>query len=84
MTLSDGTTLKYVVVLKDNITKPRTVCVKSANDIEGHVSIVGSDATTITNTNEVTIKATPNAGYDFANWTDETDNIVSTDNPCAL
>ena len=81
VTLSDGTTLKYVVVLKDNITKPRTVCVKSANDIEGHVSIVGSDATTITNTNEVTIKATPNAGYDFANWTDETDNIVSTDNP---
>ena len=30
---------------------------------------------------DVTIAATVEDGYLFANWTDATDNVVSTDNP---
>lgn len=81
LTLSDGTILKFSVILKDNITVPRSVNVKSANDAQGTVSIEGSSSTSVTNTNEVIIKASPKSGYDFNNWTDENNNIISTDNP---
>lgn len=81
ITLSDGTIMKYAVILKDNITTERTVSVKSANSAQGSVVIIGSNATSVTNKTEVTIKATPHTGYDFNNWTDANGNIVSTDNP---
>ena len=81
LTLSDGSTLKFSVVLKDEITTPRTVSVKTANEAEGSVAIEGSNALSVTNTNKVTVKATPAAGYDFTKWTDAKGDVVSTDNP---
>ncbi len=80
VTLSDGTVLKYKLTIKDNITTPRTVEAKTSDAAQGSVSIVGSTATSVTGTDEVTIKAVPASGYDFLNWTDASGNVVSTEN----
>lgn len=81
LTLSDGTVLKFSIVLRDNITEARTISVKTADEQQGSVSIEGSDARSVTNKSEVTVKAAPVAGYDFANWTNALGSVVSTDNP---
>ena len=81
LTLSDGSTLKFSIALKDEITTPRTISVKSADETQGTVSIEGSDALSVTNTDEVTVKATPASGYDFTNWTNAQGNVVSSANP---
>lgn len=81
LTLSDGTTVKFSVIQKDEITTPRTVSVKSADETQGTVSISGTSEKSVTNTEEVTLVASPLAGHDFQNWTDANDNIVSTENP---
>ena len=77
--LSDGTVLSFNVVLKDNITTARTVSVATADAGQGSVAIQGSTETSVTNTDYVTIVATPASGYDFVKWTDAHDNQVSTD-----
>lgn len=81
LTLSDGTVLNFKITLKDDIQSARTVSVKTANAEQGGASIEGTDQSSVTNTDEVTIKATPAGGYDFQNWTDAQGNVVSTDNP---
>ena len=80
LTLSDGTVLKYQLTIKDNVTEPRTVEAKSADASQGSVSIEGSSSASVTNTDEVTMKAVPASGYDFLNWTDAAGNVVGTDN----
>ncbi len=79
LTLSDGTVLKYKLTIKDNITTVRTVSAKSADAAQGSVSIDGSSTASVTNTDEVTMKAEPASGYDFLNWTDASGNVVSTE-----
>ena len=81
LALSDGTVFKFELTQKDEIKQPRTVRVKSAKEAEGKVAIEGTNALSVTHTNEVTIKATPVAGYDFLNWTNATGEVVSKDNP---
>lgn len=81
LTLSDGTTADFSILLKDNITTARTVSVNCDNK-QGSVAIEGSDALSVTNTEAVSLKATPAGGYDFKNWTDANGNVVSTANPC--
>lgn len=81
LTLSDGTVLNFAVILRDNITEARTISVKTADEQQGSVSIEGTEDKSVTNTSEVTVKAVPVAGYDFANWTNAEGNVVSTDNP---
>lgn len=81
LTLSDGTEVKFSIVLKDEITSPRTVSIKSADETQGAVAINGTTDKSVTNKEEVTLIATPSPGYDFLNWTDANDNIVSADNP---
>lgn len=81
LTLSDGTKFQYSLALKDQITTARTVSVATADANQGTASIEGTSASAVTNTDYVTIKATPKAGYDFLNWTDKAGAIVSTDNP---
>lgn len=81
LTLSDGTKLTFRLTQKDEISSPRTVIVVSANAAQGSVAIEGSEALSVTNTEEVTMTATPVSGYDFTGWTDGTGKAVSTDNP---
>ena len=76
--LSDGTTLAFNVILKDEITTPRTVTVQTEDAAKGTATIKGG-GTSVTNTDFVTIVATPAAGYDFVNWTDAAGNVVSQD-----
>lgn len=80
LTLSDGTTADFSILLKDNITTARTVTVNCDNK-QGSVAIEGSDALSVTNTEAVSLKATPAGSYDFKNWTDANGNVVSTANP---
>lgn len=80
LTLSDGTTADFSILLKDNITTARTVSVNCDNK-QGSVAIEGSDALSVTNTEAVSIRATAAGGYDFKNWTDANGNVVSTTNP---
>lgn len=80
LTLNDGTTADFSILLKDNITTARTVTV-SCDAKQGTVAIEGSDALSITNTELVTMTATAAGGYDFKNWTDANGNVVSTANP---
>ena len=81
LSLSDGTVFKFELTQKDEIKNPRTVSVKSAKDSEGKVAIEGTNQLSVTNTNEVTIKATPVSGYDFINWTNKAGEVVSKANP---
>lgn len=81
LALSDGTVLNFKITLKDDIQTARTVSVKTANVEQGEAAIEGTDQSSVTSTDEVTIKATPVGGYDFQNWTDAQGNVVSTDNP---
>ncbi len=78
--LTDGTVMQFNVVLKDDITAERTVTVAAA-DANGTVAIVGAEGTSVTNTSEVQLKATPVSGYDFEKWTDAAGNLVSRENP---
>lgn len=80
LTLSDGTAADFSILLKDNITTARTVTVNCDNK-QGSVAIEGSDALSVTNTEAVSLKATPAGSYDFKNWTDANGNVVSTANP---
>ncbi len=79
--LSDGTTVDFRAVLKDEITADRTVSVRSADDAQGSVSITGCEELTVTSKEDVEIKAVAASGYDFTNWTDAEGRVVSTDNP---
>ncbi len=81
LSLSDGTSVTFSVVLADHITEPRAVSVATADAAQGTVSIEGTGAATVTGTGAVTILATPAAGYDFYRWTDGTGLAVSTANP---
>ena len=80
LTLSDGTTADFSILLKDNITTARTVSVNCDNK-QGSVAIEGSDALSVTNTEAVSLRATAAGGYNFKNWTDANGNVVSTVNP---
>ncbi len=80
LTLNDGTTADFSILLKDNITTARTVSVNCDNK-QGSVAIEGSDVLSVTNTEAVSLKATPAGSYDFKNWTDANGNVVSTVNP---
>lgn len=80
LTLSDGTIFTFYLTLKDVITEARTVTVQTADATQGTVAISGTTELSVTNTNEVTMTATPAAGYDFAGWTDAEGKTVSTDN----
>lgn len=80
LTLSDGTTADFSILLKDNITTARTVTVNCDNK-QGSVAIEGSDALSVTNTEAVSLRATAAGSYDFKNWTDANGNVVSTANP---
>ncbi len=81
LALSDGTSLLVTLVLKDNITTPRTVSVASANTAEGSAAIVGASGTSVTNVDPVEMKATPASGFDFQEWVDAAGNPVSKENP---
>ena len=76
LTLNDGTTADFSILLKDNITTARTVTVNCDNK-QGSVAIEGSDALSVTNTEAVSLKATPAGSYDFKNWTDANGNVTT-------
>ena len=76
---SDGTVITFNMALVEDITTAREVSVASAGN--GTVAIEGADALSVTNTNAVTLIATPNTGYNFEKWTDAAGNTVSNDNP---
>ncbi len=81
LSLSDGTTMNFRAILKDEITEARTVTVTTANSAQGSVSITGTSELSITNKEDVEIVAKAASGYDFEKWTDAAGNTVSKDNP---
>lgn len=81
LTLSDGTEFAFTVVIREEITEPRTVSVSTASAEQGSATIEGTTETSITNDQPVAIKATPVSGFDFYNWTNAEGKAVSTDNP---
>lgn len=78
---SDGTNLSFNIALIEDITENRTVTAATADANMGTVAIEGTNELTITNMEAVKITATANSGYNFENWTDAQDNVVSNDNP---
>lgn len=79
--LSDGTTLRFTLLLMDEITEARTVAVATADEAQGTATIAGTEESSVTNKDAVTLTAQPAAGYDFLNWTDSEGRSVSTQNP---
>lgn len=75
--ISDGGCI-VDMTLRVEASKERTITVKSANTTMGTVSIEGTSELSITVLGEVTIKATPNAGYSFSRWiNDATGSLYS-------
>lgn len=79
--LTDGTSLSFTLVIKDEIKAPRTVSAKSADDAQGSVSIEGTEGNSIESDKEVVLTATPAAGYDFYQWTNSKGQSVGNENP---
>lgn len=79
--LADGTELTYTLTVVEVITEPRTVKVATADAAQGSVSIDGTDALEVTNTEYVVLRATPTQKYDFDHWTDASGNDAGKDNP---
>ncbi len=79
--LTDGTTINYTLQIIVNITDPRTVSVRSADPTQGSVSIVGAQTTSVTNTEVVSMLATPASKYEFDHWEDAAGNNLGNDNP---
>ena len=76
---SDGTDITFNLALIEDITENRTV--KAVAGANGSVTIEGANGLTVNNKEAVKITATANAGYNFKDWTDESGNVVSNDNP---
>ncbi len=81
ITLADGTAVTYTVRIVVDITEPRTVSVRSADPAQGSVSIDGTDALSVTTTDYVVVRATPQTIYDFSHWTDGSGKNLGSDNP---
>ena len=80
VTYRDGTNLTFNIVINENITNARKVEV-IADSKQGSANIEGSNASSITSTEAVTIFATANEGYNFSCWLDADSSFVSNDNP---
>lgn len=80
--LPDGTEVKFRISVRDRISGPFTVKVRTSDASMGSVSIDGADGPELTTetTEGVSVRATANAGYRFYGWKDG-DESVSTDNP---
>lgn len=81
ITLADGTVANLNVVVFEQITEPRTVSVATEDPAKGLVTIDGTDAHEVTNTDYVVIRALPAEKYDFSEWTDASGKSVGNDNP---
>ena len=81
VTFSDGTVITFNLAIIEDITENRTVTAATADENMGTVAIEGTSELTITNKEAVKITATAKSGYNFENWTDAQDNVVSNDNP---
>ncbi len=58
----------------------RTVSVISSDSSKGSVAIEGTTETSVTKTGVVTVIATPNQGYSFANWTNQSSGAAVSTN----
>ena len=79
VTFADGTSITFGIAIVEDITEARTVTVAAAAN--GTVAIEGSEELSVTNTEAVTIIATPNTGYNFSHWSDAQGKKVSNSNP---
>ena len=79
VTYSDGTVITFNIALIEDITDARTVTAASAGN--GSVAIEGTNELTVTTTEAVKITATANTGYNFNNWTNAANEVVSNNNP---
>lgn len=76
---SDGTDITFNIALVEDISEARTVTVV-AGSTNGSVAIEGTNELSITNTEAVKMTATANTGFNFYNWTKDSE-VVSNDNP---
>lgn len=81
VTLSDATAIRFKIAVRERITTPRRVEVRSSNEAQGTVAIEGSESLSVTNIDPVTMQAAPASGYDFYRWVDADGNVVSNKNP---
>ena len=64
--LSDNTEISFYLFIADNIDADRTVTVQAGDN--GSVAIEGTNESSITNREYVTMTATANSGYEFSHW----------------
>ncbi|MBR5600659.1 MAG: alpha-N-acetylglucosaminidase [Bacteroidaceae bacterium] len=79
VTFADGTSITFGIAIIEKITKARTVTVNAGAN--GSVTIEGCESLSVTNTEAVTLIATPNKGYNFSHWTNADGKKVSNSNP---
>lgn len=81
ITLIDGTVMTFTLRITAQITSPRTITVMTTDPAQGTVSIDGTSASSVTNTDYVTVRATAASLYDFDHWEDLAGNNLGNDNP---
>ncbi|MBP3470640.1 MAG: alpha-N-acetylglucosaminidase [Paraprevotella sp.] len=77
LSLTDSTHVIFTLIVADRVTEPRTVTVNTADETMGTVAIAGAEGNTVTTMEDVTLTATPKAGYDFVSWTNAAGEVVS-------
>lgn len=75
--LSDNTEISFYLFIADNIDDDRTVTVKAGDN--GSVAIEGTNESSITNSEYVTMTATANSGYEFSHWVQVAGDGVETE-----
>lgn len=80
-TTVNGTTLSYVLLVKDVITEARTVSVSASDAALGSVKIIGNAGLSVTTINPVTVSATAGSKAEFSRWLTADGTLVSRENP---
>lgn len=83
LSMSDGTKANFYVTLREEITDPREIRVENPTPEMGSAAIKGTTETTVNTTEDVTVEAVPNTGYDFVAWRNASGQLVSYENPYA-
>ena len=81
MTLTNHTVIHYFLLIKDKISRPRTVTVVAPSATEGTLQLNGKSVSSVETQEEVHIAALPASAYNFMAWQDEAGKTLSTRNP---
>ena len=79
--LTNHTVIDFFILIKDKVTRPRTVAVTTPAEEMGKVLLNGIESPAVNTKEEVCIEAKPSAIYNFISWNNEQGEVVSTRNP---